>query len=170
MSKYIFLDFDGVLNSTNFLRSQRFIDETSGLTDAELYLTQYSYMLDREAIELVNDLVVRSGAIVIASTSHRIRYSLQEMDVMLARRGATFQFSDKTPRLFPKKFSIPVDRGDEIQAFLDQLPEPPEGFVILDDMNNMLHLSDHLVLTGTLTGLKSHHIEKAIKILNGDLT
>jgi hypothetical protein len=168
--KYIFLDFDGVLNSNEFLRSRFFLDETARMSDAELYLTQYSYMLDPEAIKLVNDLVSRSGATVIASTSHRIRYSLEEMDAMLARRGATFQFSDKTPKLLPQKFSILVDRGDEIQAFLDQLPEPPEAFVILDDLNNMLHLSDHLVLTSQISGLNASHIESALKILNGDLT
>jgi HAD domain in Swiss Army Knife RNA repair proteins len=166
--KYIFLDFDGVLNSTHFMRSAHFLESTAGLTDPELYLLQYGYMLDPEPIKLVNDLVEKTGAKVVASTSHRIRYSLEELDAMLAKRGATFQFSGKTPRLLPKKFSQCIDRGDEIQAFLDELSEKPEAFVILDDLNNMVHLTPYLVLTSDMVGLTTEDAEKALKILNGE--
>jgi hypothetical protein len=166
--KLIFLDFDGVLNSQKFLRSDFFEESVKGLTDAELYLIQYAYMLDPEAIKLVNDLVTRSGAQVVASTSHRTRYSLEELNKMLQGRGATFEIIGKTPRLLPRKFSEYVDRGDEIQAFLDNPPEPVEAFVILDDFNNMGDLRDHLVLTSDRTGLRPDHVEDALKILNGD--
>lgn len=167
--KYIFLDFDGVLNSMQFMRSDRFLEATAGLSDAELYLLQYGYMLDSEPIKLVNELVKKTGATVIASTSHRIRYSLEELDAMLAKRGATFQISGKTPRLSPRKFSQNIDRGEEIQAFLDELPEKAEAFVILDDLNNMIHLTPHLVLTRDMVGLTTEDAAKALKILNGEL-
>jgi hypothetical protein len=169
--KIIFLDFDGVLNSHQYLRSPDFKNAVKDMTDAELYLTKYEYMLDPEAIKLVNDLVTRSGAEVIASTSHRVRYSLDEMSDMLKNRGATFQIAAKTPRGMPKKFSQTVDRGDEIQEYLSLLEEAGEkveGFVILDDMFNMLHLTKHLVRTSQLTGLTPEDIERAVKILNGD--
>lgn len=175
--KLIFLDFDGVLNSRKFLRSDFFRNSTAGLSDAELYLLKYEYMLDPEAIKLVNDLVVRSGAKVVASTSHRTRYSIDEMNTMLKNRGATFEIDAKTPRGMPKKFSQLVDRGDEIQEYLSLLEEVSkteegfvvEGFVILDDHNNMNHLSDHLVLTRDLVGLTSENVEDALKILNGEI-
>lgn len=166
--KYIFLDFDGVLNSTHFMRSEYFTKSVEGLSDAELYLLQYGYMLDPEPIKLVNDLVEKTGAQVIASTSHRTRYSLEELNEMLAKRGATFQISGKTPRLLPKKFSVCVDRGDEIQAFLDGLSEQPESFVILDDYNNMVHLTKYLVLTRDRYGLTKEDAAEALKILNGE--
>jgi hypothetical protein len=166
--KLIFLDFDGVLNSHKFLHSDYFNESIKGLIDAELYLLKYEYMLDPEAIKLVNDLVNRSGAYVVASTSHRLRYSLEELNKMLAGRGATFVFIGKTPKVLPEKFSATVDRGEEIQAFLDGLPEPPESFVILDDLNNMAHLSDHLVLTSDRSGIRDIHVEDALKILNGE--
>lgn len=151
-----------------FLRSDFFKKSVEGLTDAELYLLKYEYMLDPQAIKLVNGLVERTGAQVIASTSYRTRYSLEELNQMLANRGATFQLSRKAPRLLPKKFSLSVDRGNEIQAFLDSLPERAEGIVILDDNNNMVHLTKYLVLTSNFLGLRPEHVEAAIKILNGE--
>lgn len=168
--KIIFLDFDGVLNSQKFLRSQFFKDSVKNLTDAELYLLKYEYMIDPEAVKLVNDLVARSGAQVVASTSHRTRYSLDEINTMLKNRGATFQIADKTPKLLPQKFSQIVERGDEIQAFLDLfLPaEKPESFVILDDFSDMGDLMDHLVLTRDRFGLTTENVEDALKILNGE--
>ena len=169
MSKIVFLDFDGVINSRNFLRSDYFKKSIEGLSDAQLYLIKYQYMLDPEAIKLVNDLVNRSGAQVVASTSHRTRYSLEELNDMLQGCGATFQIIDKTPKLLPRKFSEYIDRGDEIQAFLDGLPEKPDGFVILDDFNNMGDLSDHLVLTSDRVGLTPEDVEDAIKIINGEI-
>lgn len=166
--KFLFLDFDGVLNSTQYLKSKSFTEETKGLTDAELYLTKYSYMLDPEMIRLVNDLVQRSGATVIASTSHRNRYSIDELNQMLESRGATFQISGKTPKVLPEKFSQSVPRGLEIQAFLDELDEPAEAFVILDDHYDMAHLRNWLVLTAAAVGLKPNQVEKALRILNGE--
>lgn len=170
--KLVFLDFDGVLNSQKFMRSQFFKDSIAGLTDAELYLLKYEYMLDPEAIKLVNDLVARSGAQVVASTSHRTRYTIDEMNTMLKNRGATFEIEAKTPRGMPKKFSLSVDRGDEIQEYLsllEEVGEAVEGFVILDDFNNMGDLSDHLVLTRDRVGLTSEDVENALKILNGEI-
>lgn len=170
--KLIFLDFDGVLNSQKFMRSQFFKDSIQGLSDAELYLLKYEYMLDPEAIKLVNDLVDRSGAQVVASTSHRTRYTIDEMNTMLKNRGATFEIQAKTPRGMPKKFSLSVDRGDEIQEYLSLLKavgETVESFVILDDFNNMGHLSDHLILTRDRVGLTSENVEDALKILNGEI-
>lgn len=167
--KLIFLDFDGVLNSQKFLRSDFFRKSIEGLTDAELYLLKYEYMLDPEAIKLVNDLVSRSDGLVIASTSHRTKYTLGEINTMLKNRGATFEIKAKTPQGIPKKFSLSVDRGDEIQEYLSLLKETVEGFVILDDHNNMAHLSDHLVLTSDRRGLTSEDVEDALKILNGEI-
>ncbi len=169
--KLIFLDFDGVLNSQKFMRSQFFKDSITGLTDAELYLLKYEYMIDPEAVKLVNDLVARSGAQVVASTSHRTRYTIDEMNTMLKNRGATFEITAKTPRGMPKKFSVCVDRGDEIQEYLSLLEavgEEVESFVILDDNNNMLHLTKHLVLTRDRVGLTQEDVEDALKILNGE--
>jgi hypothetical protein len=169
--KLIFLDFDGVLNSRRFLRSDYFKKSIEGLTDAQLYILKYEYMLDPEAIKLVNGLVSKSGAEVVASTSHRNRYTIDEMNAMLKGRGATFEIIAKTPRGMPKKFSQMVDRGDEIQEYLDlvkEAGETVESFVILDDNNNMVHLTKFLVLTRDMIGITQQDTEDALKILNGE--
>ena len=169
--KILFLDFDGVINSQKFLRSQYFKDSIQGLTDAELYLLKYEYMIDPEAVKLVNDLVARSGAEVVASTSHRNRYSLDEMNLMLKNRGATFQIVAKTPRGMPKKFSQCVDRGDEIEEYLSccrQEGEQVESFVILDDHSDMGNVRNNLVLTSDRTGITMENVEEALQILNGE--
>lgn len=169
--RIIFLDFDGVINSQKFLRSQYFKDSIQGLTDAELYLLKYEYMIDPEAVKLVNDLVARSGAEVVASTSHRTRYSIDEMNAMLKNRGATFEISAKTPRGMPRKFSIPVERGDEIEEYLTILKDAGEkvdGFVILDDHSDMGNVRKNLVLTSDRRGITTEDVEEALKILNGE--
>jgi hypothetical protein len=57
-------------------------------------------------------------------------------------------------------------RGDEIRAWLNEHKDVT-NFVILDDESDMCEFTKtNLVKTNTNFGLKSIHIEKAVKILN----
>jgi len=57
-------------------------------------------------------------------------------------------------------------RGDEIEAWLNEHPEVKK-FVILDDDNDMRNLMDHLIQTDFYKkGLTSELADKAIEILN----
>jgi hypothetical protein len=165
--KYIFLDIDGVFNSADYGRSEEYLMETAGMSDAEVMLIAHHTHLDHKAIQIFNDLVKRSGAEVVLSSTWRAKYSPEEMTKMLKDRGAEFEIKEATPVLFGK-LSARIPRGKEIAHFLKMLEKQPEAFVIIDDHDDMLHLKPNLVQTSMKTGLTKEDVEKALKILNGD--
>lgn len=165
--KYIFLDIDGVLNSADYGNSEEYLIETAGMSDAEIMLIAHHTHLDRKGIQILNDLVRRSGAEVVLSSTWRGKYSPEEMTKMLKDRGAEFEIKEATPILFGK-ISSRIPRGKEIAQFLKLLEKQPESFVILDDHDDMLHLKTNLVQTSMKTGITQDDVEKALKILNGD--
>jgi HAD domain in Swiss Army Knife RNA repair proteins len=166
--KLIFLDFDGVMNSERYFDSITFQTETKGMDWDEIMLIAHHTHLDRDAIQLINQLVDRSEASVIVSSTWRQHYTIDELNKMLKNRGATFNIIAPTPvhRSGYVSWGMSnVIRGKEIQEYLDEI-EKPVQFVILDDIDNMTHLSDHLVLTNEDVGITQEDIEKALKILS----
>ena len=163
--KIIFLDIDGVLNSRVYGDSEFYLISTAGLSDAEIMLTMHHHHLDPNAIKILNDLVKRSGAEVVLSSTWRGRYSPEEMTAMLKDRGGEFEIKFSTPKLFGK-ISSRISRGKEIAHYLKMLEVQPESFVILDDHDDMIHLKPFLVQTTMEYGLTTDDIEKALKILN----
>lgn len=166
--KYIFLDIDGVLNSDIYMASAKYLAECAALgvtpTGFEIVVKAHHLHLDPAAIKLVNDLVERSGAKVILSSTWRVRYSLFEMNAMLKMRGASFEISDKTPAKMSRTL-----REMDIKGYLNflKLTEDivPEAFVILDDIDEFPKLKDHFVQTTEKEGLTQEGIAKALKIL-----
>ncbi len=122
--------------------------------------------LDPDALKLVNDLVDRSGAEVVLSSTWRTKYSPAEVTKMMQDRGATFTIKNSTPRQ-PSFSSHFVSRGQEIRAYLDYIKAQgiDPDYVILDDRYDMDNLNNHLVQTTMKYGLTKEHIEKALDIL-----
>ena len=139
--KVVFLDVDGVLNS---VRDYYSIDLA---TDSHFVL--------------LKELVDRTGAKIVLSSSWRICLSIRDGLVQrLAEYG--LEIYDTTPVLYFEGRK----RGDEIRAWLNEHKDVT-NFVILDDESNMCEFTKtNLVKTNTNFGLKSIHIEKAVKILN----
>lgn len=165
--KIIFLDIDGVFNSSDYGHSEEYLIETAGMSDAEIMLIAHHTHLDRKAIAIFNELVKRSGAEVVLSSTWRGKYSPEEMTKMLKDRGAEFEIKEATPVLFGK-INSRIPRGKEIAHYLKMLEKQPEAFVILDDHDDMLHLKSNLIQTSMKTGITQDDVEKALKILNGD--
>jgi hypothetical protein len=154
--KIIFLDFDGVLNSEAFCRANgnRFLPET----------------LDVAAVARVNTLIARTGAKVVVSSTWRLGYSLDQLRGILARHGFSGEVLGVTPVIQDLDedgifVTRKAPRGLEIQRWIDDQPEPPEAFVILDDDADMEHLAGRLVRTLFDTGLGDEHVEAAVELL-----
>lgn len=169
MKKIIFLDIDGVLNSRVYTTSASYLKETEGISVPELMLIRHDLHIDPLAVALLNDLIDKSGADVVLSSTWRSKYPPDAITELMGTRGFKYKVVDSTPVLFGKVDSSRIPRGKEISAYLRSLPEWPDGFVILDDNDDMLHLKNHLVLTSKRTGLTSDDVVRALKILNGDL-
>lgn len=168
--KLIFLDFDGVLNSDIYFNSEVFKKDTKGMSSAEIMLLSHHTHVDPAALQILNQLVEKSGAKVVVSSTWRIMYSINDLNFILKSRGATFEIIAATPKysdyVDTKIYGrIPTPRGNEIQGYLNSLDEEPESFVILDDVNNMAHLTKFLILTNNYYGLTVKNLEEALTIL-----
>lgn len=167
--KIIFLDIDGVLNSDAYCESPEYLFETQHMTDQLIMLVNHYVLLDPRALHRLNDLVKRSGAEVVLSSTWRSKYSPTEITKMMQDRGATFTVTASTPVLHGKVNSSRIPRGKEIATYIDGLKVKPESFVILDDHDDMLTLTKVLVKTTMKLGLTADDVEKALKILNGEV-
>lgn len=150
--RIVFLDFDGVLNSSEY------IDWTSALFTPE--------QIDPRAILLVNQLLIRGRAKVVVSSSWRLVRTDEEMQAILDERGFTGEIVGVTPTLHRTRDGIPRGRGDEIRQWLDEHAGEVEGFVVLDDDGGAMQPIVHrLVLTDPTKGMRESDLEQAHPLL-----
>ena len=121
--KILFLDFDGVLNSVKWMR------ENPDMANS-MFLASVESKLDKNAVALLNDVLAKTGAYVVISSTWRKCMSLVEIKEVLYNNGFTGKVVGATPR-FAKNGSS--HRGDEIQEWLDTGYIDVEKFVIVDD-------------------------------------
>jgi hypothetical protein len=153
MCRIVFLDFDGVLNSHAFTMRK----PCAGVIG-----------LDSDAVALLNDLLARTGAMVVVTSVWRLTRSRTELCDELLEVGFLGMVLDKTPHLNSRP------RGAEIQRWLDGYAatwrgeeDPVESMVILDDDSDMAHLAHCLVKTDITVGLTAANVERAVKMLEG---
>lgn len=164
--KVLFLDIDGCLNST------RWFDQYTSKRALRLHrITRTGiadYKLDPVAIGRVNRVTRETGAVICVSSNWRLgnEKAWAETCWMLKYRGLEAEIIGRTPEIVPKSGIIigKVDRGLEIQAWLDKHPEV-KAFAIIDDFDDMAHLKHRLVQTKMATGLLDEHAEQLIKLL-----
>jgi len=145
--KVIFLDFDGVLNSWAWWARQ-----PPHTRDQRLYL------LDPAAIGLLNQLVVRTGAHVVISSSWRIIAEMKPAATLCAC-GFTGAIIGQTPH-------NGTQRGLEIAEWLEGHSDV-ESFVILDDDSDMAHLAERHIKTSHEVGLTQDDVDRAVFLLGG---
>lgn len=151
MQKFLFLDFDGVLNGP-----------TNGI--------------EVDKVELLNQIVEATQCTVVISSSWRIIYTEDELRGRLHAAGYKYNFAGFTPNMgcndhFVAGYKHEVShRGHEIQRWcMDNqvaLNDPDTRIVILDDSSDMNPLMDHLVRTSTYIGLGQYQVDEVIRRLN----
>lgn len=144
--RIVFLDFDGVLNTTAFLQQ---------VGGAEVG----HHWLDPSKVRLLAGLVRRSGARVVFSTSWRYMFTPRELAAMLRRHGFKGEASGVTP-------IGSTTRGEEIQAWLAAQAAGPARWVALDDdTSGMAWLGERHIRTTMDEGLLPAHVEAAARLL-----
>ncbi len=138
----IFLDFDGVLNTNQWIwdHSERGFEH-----------------IDPERVTFLNQLVDRSDALVVVSSAWRILYPLNELREGLAAKGFTGEIVSTTDN----NGSV---RGFQIQRWRET-HNHTGPFVILDDSSDMAHLMPWLVKTSADHGLTGYEVKQALHIL-----
>lgn len=142
--KIIFLDVDGVMNNAHFHSQNEF---------------------DGYNLACLRYIVEQTGANIVLSSHWRIGETLESAKRKYFKQ---YHLEDRLIGLTPFG-GYSASRGSEIQYFLDNFKEDVESFVIIDDDNDMLHLTSNLVQTKAFRGLIKKEADKAIKILNGEV-
>ncbi|MES5838035.1 HAD domain-containing protein [Bacillus cereus group sp. MG11] len=143
----IFLDIDGVLNHSNyFVRSKQ-------------------HMLQAfcpKALANLKEILEKCDAkIVVSSTWRKLGSTKTLKKAIFSHYGLQKYIVGRTPELRGEP------RGAEIQAFIDDFRKPIDKFIIIDDGDDMLHLTDRLILTSPYEdGLNEIKREEAIQLLN----
>lgn len=154
--KIIFLDIDGVLNSVMY--------------DCQRTEERRDNRIDMSRVELLADIVKKTGAKIVFSSTWREDWEISEglcgedgryVNDCLARYGLSI--IDKTPHL-----GYSDDRRVEILTWLARHRSEVESFVILDDIScGWGELYERVVITNPYGyGLEENHVKMAINILN----
>ena len=148
--KFIFLDFDGVLNSQDY----RDIHGNSGAG------------IDKSKLPLLKKLVDSTGAKIVLSTSLRTYWDKNPdkcdcYGKIINETFATYglEIYDKTPI---------SDNGRREGEILQWIVDNPgiKNYVVIDDgFLSGIHINKYFVQTSDSEGLQETHIEKAIEIL-----
>lgn len=147
MNRILFLDIDGVLVN------RRSLMIASGLkADADI-----------DCVVQLNRITDATGALIVVSSTWRMQ-GIRYVTERLRRWGVSGEIIGCTP------VKRQVDRGDEIQAFLDDKKWKARGaeiesIAIIDDDSDMAHLSDRLIRTEFRHGLRPAEADAAIEML-----
>lgn len=160
MTKIIFLDIDGVLNS------QLWYIRTKGSRERD--------DLDNEAIGFLNDLIEKTGAKVVVTSTWRLGRTIDELQEILTRNGFTGEVIDKTKDLRIGNDGDSILRGNEILQWIKSHPEiigcyysDYKNYVIFDDDSDMLYWQrNNFIHIDPYVGLTPTDVYKAQKILN----
>lgn len=160
MRRIVFLDFDGVLNNSEWLFSSPPEPPQAALNPA--------------AVALVNKICRDGQASVVLSTAWRMHYPQVELEGFLRSLGFTGAVVGRTPSLNVvsatnkaryAKYKTYVQRGFEVEAWLSRRDDI-ESFVILDDLDEFEQFTGRHILTDMDEGLVDRHVAVALDILN----
>ena len=138
MRRVIFLDIDGVLAPIR--RWDRYGD------------------LDAACVGILNEVVARSGAEIVVSSTWRYGKTAAELQELLAAVGFAGRVVDTTPT-----GPLGASRGDEIATWLAD--NEVSGYVIIDDHVDVGELRTHLIQTQPAHGLQATDVPRVLATL-----
>lgn len=170
--KVIFLDIDGVLNSTEYFLNapDEYLnsDPDIELDDKEERIKEWSKDIDSESVECLNKIIEATDAKVVLSSAWR-NSRWEEVEACLKNRGFNYSILDRTPILTGES----LVRGNEILNWIQhnaQFVKMPyykyEDYLILDDSTDMLlWQKDNFYHVDNSVGLKEKDVQSCIQIL-----
>lgn len=166
MSKFLFLDIDGVLNT------ERQHDHC--VEAGAAYVDNFGYAFDPVAVANLKKIVDETGADIVISSSWKF-WGLSTMQKLWARRDLPGQVIDITPNTVSDKLLLSVDlnfmelpagKGSEIKEWLSDNGNQVTRYAILDDVPDMLpEQQSHFVQTDPRVGITEDDADKVISIL-----
>lgn len=152
--KILFLDYDGVINSTEYFRNRP--DEDNRPHP----LSEF----DPIAIGHLNQICLQTGSKVVVSSDWRHGKTIQELQNILYKCGFVGEIIGVTQSL--SHHGNYIVRGNEILKWIEDNNDVEE-YLILDDTNDMLlRQKDNFIHVDRSVGITSQTVSMAIKILN----
>jgi hypothetical protein len=160
--KVIFLDFDGVLNDEKWVAQGR--DESCDVHSAQWDASG----LDPSKVRILNDIVSKTGAKIVISSSWRMGRTIGQIREILEIVGFVGEIIGRTK----SSRCQGDDRGDQIAHWLQvekaMFGDCVETFAILDDDNDMGPVMPMLVKTSFREGLTEEKAEQVVRLLLSD--
>lgn len=149
--KILFLDIDGVLNSSQWFKALYRTTGKGGL------IRDFCPLASSNLLSILQEVPDLS---IVISSSWRRRNTLEQLREILS------EYHVAPERVIGVTPILNTPRGLEIQAWLDEHPEVTQ-FVIVDDSADMEHLLPHLVRTQWIMGLMIDKAREIIRRFNG---
>lgn len=140
--KIIFLDIDGVLNN-------------------KISAAQGVHLQPSKVIK-VRDLCIATGALVVITSTWRIRADLKMLKELLWATGFSWEVH-RIVGVTPNHYK--GHRGSEIEMYITQHPEVGKYIIIDDDTDFFDYQKKFFVQTHWATGIMDEHVKKAIELL-----
>lgn len=150
MSKILFLDIDGVLNSFDWMWSHRGAD-----------MDQYGHSFDPRCVRWLEHIIEVTGCKIVISSSwrHAGISTMCKMWIVRKLPGPIWGQTGKER----------MQRGDEVQSWLDINKDLITSYCIVDDENDFSEdQQQFFVHTNGELGLTRETALKAIKILDNE--
>ena len=150
--KYIFLDFDGVLN-TNQYQAQLAIE-------GKPTKDEYGALFDPKVVERLAEIIEKTKAEIVITSSWQNIHSAEVLDEMWKKRGLPGEL-----RVYRKQESEHVSHAQVVKSFMDHTSNTP--YVILDDEDQYPdEFLNNLIKINPVTGIKGNDVSTAIELLN----
>ena len=168
MSKILFLDIDGVLNTER--QHDRCVNLGADQVD------NFGYAFDPVSVANLKRIVEHTDADIVISSSWKM-WGLDAMQRMWARRYLPGKVIDITPNTESDEMLLSVDldlmdfpaiKGSEIKEWLLTNGNQDTHYAILDDLPDMLpEQESHFVQTDPRIGITKDDADRVITILTG---
>ncbi len=119
-----------------------------------------------KAVQALNEIVSRTNANILLTTSHRGRFSVEEWNTIFRNRKVDVHILKTLSTVDYDKLQT---RANEIRSWFAAYTGE-EDFIIIDDdksLNSLpQYLKDRVVQTQAMIGLTTSDVEKAIELLH----
>lgn len=150
--KIIFLDFDGVMDTTYYSQYAAI----HGLPETD----KYGVLFDPECVRCLEKIICKTHADIVISSSWKDVMDYSHIFEMWKERGLPGFVIDVTPTCSRR-------RGDEIDEWINECRDDCD-YVIIDDLNSSCfnaHQLDRLFIVDSYRGLTEDVADKIISIL-----
>jgi hypothetical protein len=166
VDKYLFLDFDGVLN-TEFYQDLL-------ISKGEPWRDEHGPIFDPQAVEQLKRIIDATHAVIVIESSWK-HLGLDAMQDMWTTRHLPGRVIDITPSVVCASWSLDDNgldarqsKGMEIDFWLFENAAQDARYVIIDDEYVILDSQlPHFILTNPFDGITDLLADRAIALLNG---